>query len=135
MYILISRATPVLKMMQKIARALNGYNSSVNKERNLIGPQRYWISSKIKADLENQEEEIKKLDYNWRNFEETTIDAIPLMPLSGEVEAMGRAMKERVEYMKYEEGTDIIVVEIQKNYQNCKHRKDNSKTWTFKPKD
>jgi hypothetical protein len=48
MQILISRAAPVQNMMKKILRVLNVYNSEVNKERNLIGPQRYWISNKIK---------------------------------------------------------------------------------------
>jgi len=44
-------------------------------------------------------------------------------------------MQERVEFLKYEDGVDMVVVECMKTYQNCKFRKDKTKTWTFKPMD
>ena len=107
MSIHVSRSLTVEKMQKKISRVLNQYHSQVNKERTLLGPTRLWISSCI-----NQyQEEMKKLDYNWRNFEDTTIDAIPVLPLTGDPLSLSTAMQERVEYLKYEDGVDIIVVE------------------------
>lgn len=109
MCIHVSRALTVEKLQKKITRCLNMHHSIVNKERTLLGPTRLWISSTIR---DEDGEGMKKLDYNWRNFEDTTIDAVPVLPLTGDPLALGEAMQERCEYLKYEDNVDMIVVEV-----------------------
>ena len=76
-------------------------------------------------------ETLDKYDYNWRNFDTTNIDAVPLIPLVGEEEAKKEAEKERVEYLKYSESEDLIIAECIKKAKT-KEKKD---IWVFNPLD
>ena len=64
-------------MQKKINRMLNHHLMTVHKDRTLSGVTRLWIAS---AKLD--EAALKKIDYNWRNFDDTIIDAIPVLPLT-----------------------------------------------------
>jgi hypothetical protein len=74
---------------------------------------------------------LEKYDYNWRNFDTTNIDAIPLVPLVGEESAIKEAENERIEYLKYSEEEDIILAECIKKAKT----KDKKDIWVFKPLD
>jgi hypothetical protein len=112
-------------MTKKVRRLLNVYTFIKIKTKEQIPQLRLW--SACMSDMET----LDKYDYNWRNFDTTNIDAVPLIPLVGEEEAKNEAEKERVEYLKYSESEDLIIAECIKKAKT-KEKKD---IWVFNPLD
>jgi len=93
-----------------------------SKTKETIPALRLWRSCTIEP------ETLEKYDYNWRNFDTTDVNAIPLIPLVGEESIKAEAEKERIEYLEYTEG-DLLLAECIKKAKT----KDKSDIWVFNP--